>query len=52
MNDEALSQNNIVLVGREKDAEQLIKRGFFLYYEPIEILDVSSIENMNFNGVG
>ena len=52
MNDEDLTHNNMVLVGKEKDAEQLIKRGFFTYYEPIEVLDLASVENMNFNGVG
>lgn len=52
MNDEVLTHNYMVLVGKEKDAEQLIKRGFFTYYEPIEVLDLASVENMNFNGVG
>lgn len=52
--DEEINLDNIILLSRKQDAEQLIKRGIGNYYETIEVFssyDVDNIEKI-LNGVG
>ena len=42
---EPLYPENILLVGRKSDAEKLINDGFATYYEIIEVLSGSDVDN-------
>lgn len=43
-NGEIIHPNNMLLVGRQSDAEKLVKDGFGSYYETVEVLSGADVE--------
>lgn len=51
MRDNDVRPEDFLLIGRQEDAERLVKDGYGLYYEPIEVLSGSDVENFYKNGL-